>query len=122
MEGCPLLKSILVRIASFTLYHFARLPAHDATNGLRLFSRRVLDSIPIESDRGFAYGIELLVKTHRLGWPIAEVPSAWFKRKLGESRFRVVKWLPAYLRWYGYAFATTYLRRGSATVPLKSPG
>jgi hypothetical protein len=32
----------------------------------------------------------------------------------------VLKWLPAYLRWYGYAFATTVLRRPPGTVPLKT--
>jgi dolichol-phosphate mannosyltransferase len=28
----------------------------------------------------------------------------------------VVKWLPDYLRWYRYAFATSYLRRPAETV------
>ena len=31
------------------------------------------------------------------------------------------RWLPAYLRWYLYAFATTFLRRGTETVPMKQP-
>ena len=34
--------------------------------------------------------------------------------------FRVLRWLPAYLRWYVYAFATTFLRRGADTVPMKT--
>ena len=51
------------------------------------------------------------MKAHRLGWRVGEVPALWFERKHGTSRFRVLKWLPAYLRWYGYAFATTLLRR-----------
>jgi hypothetical protein len=117
MEGCPWLKGILVRGSSWTLSRFARLPARDASNGLRLFSRRLLDRVEIESSQGFVYSIELLAKCHRLGWRIGEVPAQWFQRTKGESRFRVVKWLPAYLRWYGYAFATTYLRRGAGTVP-----
>jgi dolichol-phosphate mannosyltransferase len=116
MEGCPWLKAFLVRVASFTLCHFARLPAHDATNGLRLFSRRLLNLVQIESFQGFTYSIELLVKCQRLGWNIGEVPALWFQRTVGESHFHVVKWLPAYLRWYFYAFATTYLRRGPDTV------
>ena len=119
MEGAPPLKAALVRAGNFTLHHFARLPTTDASNGFRMFSRRVLDGIPIESDQGFCYSIELLVKAHRLGWPIAEVPVRWFERRHGESRFRVLKWLPAYLRWYVYAFATTFLRRRPASVVLK---
>jgi glycosyltransferase involved in cell wall biosynthesis len=120
MVGCPWLKALLVRAGNFTLYHLARLPTQDASNGFRLFSRRTLDEIAIESDRGFCYSIELLVKCHRLGWKIGEVPANWFERKHGSSRFQVLRWLPAYLRWYAYAFATTYLRRPARTVRLKS--
>ncbi len=120
MRGCPWLKAVLVRTAAWFLYHIARLPTHDPTNGLRLFSRRVLDTIPIESRVGFAYSIELLVKCHRLGWKISEVPASWYERQAGQSRFRVLRWLPQYLTWFRYAFATTYLRRGPGTVTLKT--
>jgi dolichol-phosphate mannosyltransferase len=119
MVGCPWLKATLVRSANFTLRHVARLPSTDASNGFRLFSRRVIDGIAVESDQGFCYSIELLVKAHRLGWRIGEVPVRWFERRHGESRFRVLEWLPAYLRWYRYAFATTWLRRPTGTVTLK---
>jgi glycosyltransferase involved in cell wall biosynthesis len=119
MVGCPLLKAVLVRSANFSLRHVARLPTTDASNGFRMFSRRVIDQIVVESDQGFCYSIELLVKAHRLGWRVAEVPVRWFERRHGASRFQVIKWLPAYLRWYGYAFATTFLRRPPRTVTLK---
>ena len=120
MVGCPPLKAALVRSANFTLRHFARLPSTDASNGFRMFSRRVIDRIAVESNAGFCYSIELLVKVHRLGWRVAEVPVRWYERRHGESRFRVLRWLPAYLRWYGYAFATTLLRRSPDTVTLKT--
>ncbi len=118
MVGCPWLKAALVRTAAFTLHYFARLPTKDPTSGFRLFSRRILDSVVVESEQGFCYSIELLVKAHRLGWRIGEVPAVWIERKDGTSRFRVLKWLPAYLRWYFYAFATTYLHRPPSTVVL----
>jgi glycosyltransferase involved in cell wall biosynthesis len=121
MTGCPWLKAALVRAGNFSLFHLARLPTRDASNGFRLFSRRVMDDIVVESDRGFCYSIELLVKCHRLGWRIGEVPARWFERAHGTSRFQVIRWLPAYLRWYLYAFATTYLRRPARTVRVKAP-
>jgi dolichol-phosphate mannosyltransferase len=110
MVGCGWLKDMLVRTAAFTLYYLARLPTRDATNGFRLFSRRVIDRIEIESDSGFCYSLEMLVKCHRLGWPVADVPAKWFERKQGASRFQVLNWVPAYMRWYLYAFGTTLLR------------
>jgi len=119
MHGCPWLKAALVRAGNFTLYHLARLPTHDSSNGFRLFSRQVIEQINIESQQGFTFSLEMLVKCHRLGWRIAEVPVRWFQRVNGRSRFQVMKWLPDYLRWYGYAFATTYLRRAGESVPRR---
>jgi hypothetical protein len=52
---------------------------------------------------------------------VGEVPARWFERAHGTSRFQVIRWLPAYLRWYRYAFATTYLRRPGRTVQMKAP-
>jgi hypothetical protein len=120
MQGCPWLKAALVRTAAFMLHRIAALPTRDPTSGFRMFSRRVIEQIEVESDQGFCYSIELLVKAHRLGWRIGEVPALWFERQHGTSRFRVLRWLPAYLRWFRYAFGTTLLRRSPATVVLKS--
>lgn len=108
MVGCPFLKALLVRVGNGALYYLARVPTRDATNGFRLFSRRVITKIPIESTEGFCYSIELLVKAHRRRWRIEEVPADWFERRQGQSRFHIMRWLPAYLRWCWYAFFTTY--------------
>jgi glycosyltransferase involved in cell wall biosynthesis len=116
MEGCPWLKATLVRTAAFILHRIARLPTHDPTSGFRLFSRRVVEQIDVESEQGFCYSIELLVKVHRLGWRVAEIPAVWFERKHGSSRFKVLQWLPAYLRWFLYAFATSFLLRPASSV------
>jgi hypothetical protein len=121
MKGCPLLKSILVRSASFTLYWLAAIPIKDASNGFRLFSRRVLDNVLIESQEGFTYSLELLVKCHRLGWKISEVPALWYERTKGKSNFHTIKWLFPYLRWYFYGFKTTYLCQGPLTVKMINP-
>src|SRR5262249_43468050 len=34
-----------------------------------------------------------------------EIPSTWMDRTEGQSRFRLWKWLPHYLRWYAAAMA-----------------
>jgi len=119
MEGCPWLKAFLVRGSAFLLYQLARVPTHDPSNGFRLFSRRVLETIPIESTVGFTYSLELLAKCHRLGWKIGEVHVAWYERKSGTSRFRVLKWLPHYLVWFFYCFATATRLKDPASVKLK---
>jgi dolichol-phosphate mannosyltransferase len=117
MVGCPWVKATLVRVASFLLCHLARVPSHDATNGLRLFSRELLEATTIESRVGFAFSIELLVKAHRMQLPIAELPFVWHERRVGTSRFNILGWLPEYLGWARFAFATTFLRRRTSPLP-----
>jgi len=121
MKGCPWLKSFLVRSASFTLYWLASIPIKDASNGFRLFSRRLLDTVVIESTQGFTYSLELLVKCHRLSWKITEVPASWYERDKGQSHFHLYRWLWYYLQWYFYGFQTTYLKLPAETVKLRIP-
>lgn len=116
MVGAPLVKMLLARFASFLLYAFTSLPCHDATNAFRLFSRKVLDQIPIESNVGFTFSFELLAKTHRLGWKIEEVPAQWFERVQGKSRFQTFKWVPYYLKWFNYIMATTFFKKNKHGV------
>lgn len=113
MRGCPMLKSILVRTASATLYFFSSIPVRDASNGFRLFSRKLLNMVEVESNVGFAYSLELLAKCNRLKLNISEVPAQWEERSEGSSRFRIFKWLPEYLRWYFYGISTTWFRISS---------
>ena len=35
---------------------------------------------------------------------MAEIPTIWLDRQAGMSNFKVAKWIPAYLRWYRFAF------------------
>ena len=111
MIGCPLVKSILVRAASFSLFMLSSIPVKDASNGFRLFSRKALNLINIQSTHGFTYSLEILVKCNRLKLPIEEVPAQWIERKEGKSNFKVFFWLKMYLRWYRYGLETTWFNR-----------
>tara|TARA_Y100000590_G_scaffold424858_1_gene532261 strand:- start:1045 stop:1788 length:744 start_codon:yes stop_codon:yes gene_type:complete len=119
MKGCPFIKSVLVRVASSTLYILSSIPVRDASNGFRLFSRHLLNTVDIESKVGFAYSLELLSKCNRLKLNIDEIPAQWEERSEGSSRFKIIKWLPEYLRWYFYGLGTTWLRKRPKDVKNK---
>jgi len=102
--GGPLLKRTLSRIAGLTLHWFAGVPIHDPTSNFKLYSRRFLDSVRIESEAGFELALELTVKATLAERRLAEVPTTWRDRTAGKSRFRLRAWLPRYLRWYLVAF------------------
>jgi dolichol-phosphate mannosyltransferase len=110
--GGPPLKRLMSRTAGLTLHWFAGVPTHDPTNNFKLYSRRFLDSVTIESTAGFELALELTVKATLAGRRIAELPTTWRDRTAGQSNFKLRKWLPHYLHWYWVAFRTRWLRRG----------
>jgi dolichol-phosphate mannosyltransferase len=102
--GGPLIKRTLSRIAGLSLRYLARVGTHDATNSFKAYSTDFVRTVGIDSQRGFEMGIELVSKARRARLGVAEVPTVWRDRDQGESRFRVVEWIPHYVRWYMYAF------------------
>lgn len=101
--GGPFLKKLLSRAAGISLKYLAGLPVHDATNSFKLYRRSLLNKIDIQSEDGFEVGMEITVKAHFAGYKITELPCVWTCRKSGESRFKLIKWLPKYLHWYFFA-------------------
>lgn len=99
-EGGPLVKRTLSRAAGLSLHYVGGVGTRDPTNNFKLYSRRLLQAVQIESTGGFELALELTVKAHLGGFKIAEVPTHWTDRTAGESRFQLRRWLPHYLRWY----------------------
>ncbi len=115
--GGPPLKRLMSRTAGLTLHWFAGVPTHDPTNNFKLYSARFLDTVTIESTAGFELALELTVKATIAGRRIAEVPTTWRDRAAGQSNFKLRKWLPHYLHWYGIAFRERLRRRSSTPSP-----
>ncbi len=109
--GGPPLKRWMSRTAGLTLHWFAGVATHDPTNNFKLYSRRFLDSVIIESEAGFELALELTVKATLAGRRVAEVPTTWRDRTAGQSNFKLRRWLPHYLHWYGRAFRGRLGRR-----------
>ena len=101
--GGPFLKRTLSRLAGVSLHHLTGIPTHDVTNNFKLYDKAFLDTIHIESQGGFEVAMELTVKAFKMGYPICEIPATWRDRTAGESRFKLWKWAPHYLKWYFYA-------------------
>jgi dolichol-phosphate mannosyltransferase len=107
--GGPRLKRMLSRLAGRSLHTLARVGTRDATNSFKAYDTTFVRTVGIESRTGFEIGLELTAKATRLGLPVAEIPTIWIDRQLGESHFDLGRFLPGYLRWYLFAYG----RRGS---------
>ena len=106
--GGPWFKKLLSRIAGVSLYYLIGVPTHDITNSFKMYTKRVLNDITIESDGGFELGMEIVLKAFVKGYKITEVPSTWRDRSAGKSRFRLCKWLPKYLHWYWFGIKNRF--------------
>ena len=102
--GGPPFKQFFSKWAGLTLYWFARVGTRDATNSFKAYSTDFVRDVGIQSETGFEIGIELVAKARRLRLGVAEIPTIWLERATGASNFKVIKWMPRYLRWYRFAF------------------
>jgi dolichol-phosphate mannosyltransferase len=102
--GGPRMKGLMSRLAGRSLYTLARVGTRDATNSFKAYSTAFVQEVGIHSRSGFEIGLELTAKATRLRRPVAEIPTIWLDRTLGNSHFDMARWMPAYLRWYWLAF------------------
>ena len=106
--GGPRVKKALSRLAGVSLRFLTRIDTHDATNNFKAYSRILIDEVEIESNAGFELGLEMATKAQLGGYVIEEIPTIWRDRTAGESRFKVIKWMPGYLRWYFLCIVGTW--------------
>lgn len=100
--GGPWLKKLLSRIAGVSLHFITGVPTLDVTNSFKMYTKSVVDGVKIESNGGFELGMEIVIKAHFSGFKVTEVPCTGVDRRQGESRFKIFRWMPKYLRWYFY--------------------
>jgi dolichol-phosphate mannosyltransferase len=102
-HGGPKLKGMMSRVAGMSLNLLGGIPTRDPTNNFKLYSKLLLEQVEIQSEGGFEVALELTVKAHAAGLKIAELPTVWTDRVAGQSNFKLLKWLPRYLKWYVHA-------------------
>lgn len=88
--GGPFLKRNFSRVAGISLHYLTGLPTHDVTNSFKMYSKRLLHSIDMESTGGFEIGMEITVKAFVKGYKVTELPTTWTDRVAGESRFKCI--------------------------------
>lgn len=109
--GGGIIKIFLSRMAGLSLHLLTGIPTRDISNNFKMYRRSFVQSIQIESTGGFEIGLEILVKAWLTGIRITEVPTTWRDRTVGQSNFKMFRWLPKYLRWYLIALAARFRRR-----------
>lgn len=113
-HGGGVLKKTLSRTAGTSL-RLLGFPTADPTNNFKLYDGVWLREQKIESTGGFEIALELCYKAYVQGRRIVELPTEWFDRTMGESRFNMRKWIPLYLRWYFRCLGAIFRQRMSGS-------
>ena len=100
-QGGNFIKKTLSKLAGFILYRFG-LGTKDPTNNFKLYCGKFLHHVTIESVGGFEVALELTVKAALQNLKIDEVPGSWKDRTDGNSKFKIIMWMPHYLKWFFY--------------------
>lgn len=71
----PLVRRILSRIFALSTVGLFRLPVRETQTGLKVLRRSIIDLVlPQMLIHGYAYDLEMLIRAHRAGYKIKEVP------------------------------------------------
>ena len=100
--GGSLIGGILSRLANKLFYILSSSMLTDATTGIKMFKKKVLDQITLESRPiGWAFIFELAIKAQNKEMKLGEVPIISIDRLYGgKSTFSLGPWVREYLRWF----------------------
>lgn len=96
------IKAWIPRIAGKLLRILAGIPTHDPTNSFKLYAKKLLDSLTLQSTVSFSVTLEIVVKAHARGYSIVEIPTIWRDRQHGKTHFKLGESLVAYFPWFVY--------------------
>ena len=96
-------KKMITNFGSFLMYFICGIPYRDCTNAFKMFNKKILKNITLESKVGFTFALELTIKTHFNNFRIIEIPCTWKELPNRKSNFKVFRWLPYYTYWVFYS-------------------
>jgi dolichol-phosphate mannosyltransferase len=98
--GGPFVQGLFSMFVGVTLHTLTGIQTRDVGNAFKMYRRKILLSFDLK-EKGFAVSMEACVNFFLSGYKICEVPTIWYGRKKGVSKFRLSKTLP-YVRLYLY--------------------
>jgi dolichol-phosphate mannosyltransferase len=81
-------KKMASKFGNVLIAFFSRVPLHDFTTSFRAVRRVVVENVKTESS-GNSFFMEFLVKAHRKGYRLIEIPIAFKDRVIGKSKLKL---------------------------------
>lgn len=100
VAGVPAYRLILSQGSSILYRLLVSWRVHTYTALFRAYRRKVIESVPFESD-GFLAGTEILVNGMLMGYRVAEHPAVLHSRVHGVSKAKLIRTIKAHLKFQG---------------------
>lgn len=84
------------------------IPLHDITNAFRVFRKDILMEINSPLSNDYAISPEFTIIAHLEGYKLGEVPTTYFNRRKGKSKFNFFNMGMRYALLFKYRFVRTY--------------
>jgi dolichol-phosphate mannosyltransferase len=107
----PLPKRLMNRLANFFIRMLFWMSYNDVTNAFKLYRRPVIAGIQPLLAYHFNLTVELPLKAIVRGYSYAVVPTSWFNRTEGVSKFKIKEMGSRYLFIVFYCYLEKYLSR-----------
>lgn len=95
--GVPKIQGTISKSLNKILYYVTDIPTHDITNPFKMYRTKLLNKVEIKSNAN-EFPIEVIYKLCFRGAKITEVPTVWRGRKVGKSKFNMIKVIPGYAK------------------------
>lgn len=99
-RGGPIAMNLLSKFGNRLYHMLSGFPLRDVTTSFRMIHRKVINQLELTSKIGGALYLEMTVKTVINGFRVTEIPTIWIDRTKGESKFKLLKWLPGCFYWF----------------------
>jgi dolichol-phosphate mannosyltransferase len=109
--GYPWPKLVLNRLANFFIRVLFWTRYNDMTNAFKLYRRSVIAGLQPLLSNHFNLTVELPLKAIVRGYSYTVIPTAWFNRTAGVSKFRIKEMGSRYLFIVLYCYLEKYLTR-----------
>jgi len=96
VENVPPWRLLLSRGASVIYRHVSACKLYTYTSFMRVYRRRVIDTVPFDRD-GFAGFTEILLRAAQQGYKVAEMPMVLKSRATGASKMKVLQTVRTHL-------------------------
>ncbi len=109
----PLWRKALSGWGNFYARSILKIPTKDVTGGFRLWSRHVLENMPLDRviSNGYIFQVEMAHLTNLLGYQSVEIPIYFADRRWGESKMNIKIQIEAAFRVWQVLFSYRDLKQ-----------